>query len=189
MVGEVFNKTTLLQKLRFNAATVKTQSEAIISADANDVAYSAQKNAGVARIKLSHVYPDPFSVVPDPSIYPSNQSNAATDESARAYLLGLVNAFVLIRSFKQTRDGDGLITIVKAYHANVANTSYINQAQLDPYIRIPVTPALIGDASLIFSSADPWNQMINAFSARVDTEYTYCHGNFPPPCHGSRGRR
>lgn len=186
MVGEVFNKTTLLQKLRFNAATVKAQSEAIISADANDVAYSAQKNAGVARIKLSHVYPDPYGIVSSPT---SNQNNPATDESARAYLLALVNAYVLIRSFRQTRDGDGLVTIVKAYHANVASTSPITQAQLDPYIRIPATPAFIGDASLYFSSSDPWNQMVNAFSAREDLSYTYCHGNFPPPCHGSRGRR
>lgn len=186
MVGEVFNKTTLLQKLRFNGPTIKSQAEAIISADANDVSYSAQKNGGVARIKLSHTYPDPLGIASNPT---SNQSNSATDESARAFLLALVNAYVLIRSFRQTRDGDGLVTIVKAYHADVSNTSLITQAQLDPYIRIPETPAYIGDTTLFFSSSDPWNQMINAFSTREDLSYTYCHGNFPPPCHGSRGRR
>lgn len=184
MAGEIFNRATFRQMLRFDAPGIQTWSQSLVTADANDVSYSAQTNGGVPRIKLTHTFPDPEAVPPVPGT-----GTSATDESARSYLLALANAFVLVRSFRQTRQGDGLVTIVRAYHANTANTSPITQAQLDVYIRIPPTPNYIGTGNLYFSSAAPWGQMQNDFAQRIDLDYTYCHGNFPPPCHGSRGRR
>ena len=184
MSGLQFNRATFRLYLRFDGPSIQSWSQSLVTADGNDVSYSAQTNGGVPRIKLAHSYPDPDTVAPVPA-----RGAVATDEAARAYLLALANAYVLIRSFRQTRQGDGLVTIVRAYHANVANTSPITQAQLDAYIRIPPTPNYISIGNLFFSSTYPWNQMQNDFAQRIDLEWTYCHGNFPPPCHGSRGRR
>lgn len=184
MAGEQFNKVTFRQILKFDTPSVQAWSQSIVNADSTDVAHSAETNAGVPRIKLTHTFPNPDTVAPAPQ-----PGDRATDESARAYLLGLVNAFVLVRTFKKILKDTGDVTLVRAYHANVANTSPILQSQLDAYIRIPPTPNKIGVGGIFFSSSNPWGQMLNDFGNRIDLEFTYCHGNYPPPCHGSRGRR
>ncbi len=184
MAGEQFNKVTFRQMLRFDAPTIQNFSQALVTADGNDVSYSAQTNGGVPRIKLSHGFPSPDAV---PSVPVTG--NKATVKSAEDYLLALANAFVLVRSFRQTRQGDGLVTIVRAYHSDVSKTSQINISQLLQYIQLPAKSTIIGSSYINFKFAAPWSQMQNDFAVKIDDSWTYCHGNFPPPCHGSRGRR
>lgn len=190
MAGEIVSFATLLQKLKFTSteeSNVRNHMQSLISADSIWVGRSAQNYPGTpvaARISISY----------SPSLPPFGASTGtvATDEIVTSYIRTLANTYAVVRTFRFYRAGDGLQSLVKAYYPNPTDAEDLTDAEIKQFVNFnAVTPDYIGDSNFQFpaGAGTPWHAMITYFSNREKETFQYCHGNFPPPCHGSRGRR
>ena len=186
MAGDQVNFTSLRIRLRFTLSDetpIKTHMQNLISADSIWVARSGENYPGPAvppRITISY----------NPSFPPFSGAagTVATDEIVTSYIHTLANIYAVVRTFRFTRYPDGQPTLVKAYHANPTDADEITNDQIKDFIKFVPTPN-IADSNFTYGSGTPWQAMITYFSNRESGVFSYCHGNFPPPCHGSRGRR
>lgn len=188
MAGEIISFATLLQKLKFTQSNVQSHMQGLITADSIDVGRSGENYPGPT-------VPPRISISYSPALPPfgSNQGDVTLDEVVTAYIRTLTNTYVVVRTFRFRRAGDGAEYTKKAYLADPMSIEDLTDSELQQFVKFNgLTPTYIADSNFQFdaNASTPWEAMITYFSNReYGTVFNFCHGNFPPPCHGSRGRR